>query len=519
MSDDELPLTGPDLTHGVPSSALTEGVALLGHADGEPVLLTRCGGEARAVGGRCPHYGAPLADGLLVDGTIRCPWHHAAFDLATGAVVRPPALEGLPCWRVEERDGRVVVKERRDDRREPARPPAAGRSAARPPESIVVVGGGAAGVAAVATLRREGYAGPVTLVSAEPMPVDRPNLSKDYLAGSAPEEWLPLRPESWYAEHEIVLRAGCRATRLEPASRRVLLDDGSALPYGALLLATGAVPVRLSLGDAAPVHYLRTLADSRAIARAAETARSAVVLGASFVGLEVAAALRTRGLDVTVVAPETLPLGRVLGTALGRVVRETHEAHGVRFLLGRTATAADAQGVVLDDGTRVRAYMVVAGVGVRPDLALAEQAGLALDRGVPVNERLETTAPGVYAAGDIARWPDAHSGRDVRIEHWVVAERQGQTAARNMLGAGERFDAVPFFWSAHYDLTIAYVGHAERPEQVEVDGDPAARDCTVRYVEAGRVAAVATIGRDGASLRAEAAMERALGARAAACVA
>jgi apoptosis-inducing factor 3 len=299
----------------------------------------------------------------------------------------------------------------------------------------------------------------------------------------------------------------------------VQLDDGGSLEYDALLLATGAEPVRLPLGEGARVHYLRTLGDSRAIIRAAEGARTVAVIGASFIGLEVAASLRARGLDVTVVAPDALPLQRVLGDALGSFLRELHEEHGVRFRLGRTAASADAGGIVLDDGSRVDAELVVAGVGVRPDLALATAAGLAMDRGVVVDEHLATSAPGVYAAGDIARWPDPHSGKAIRVEHWVVAERQGTTAARNILGAGERFDAVPFFWSAHYDVTVRYVGHAERPERVEVDGDPRARDCTVRYVEDGRVAAVATIDRDRACLDVEVEMERALRTRTAAGVA
>jgi NADPH-dependent 2,4-dienoyl-CoA reductase/sulfur reductase-like enzyme/nitrite reductase/ring-hydroxylating ferredoxin subunit len=492
---------GPDLMRGVPASDVEEGASLAGHVGDEAVLLARSGGRLYAVGATCTHYGGPLAEGLVVDGTIRCPWHHAAFDLATGAVARPPALAALACWRVEERDGVARVP----GRSEPAR---ADRTLAARPASVVVVGGGAAGAAAVATLRDEGYDGPVTIVSAERTPpVDRPNLSKDYLAGTAQEEWIPLKDDAWYAERDIALRTGCRATALDVAARALRLDDGTSLGFDALLLATGATPVQLSLGDDARVHYLRTWDDSRAIIARAATARRAVVLGASFIGLEVAASLRTRGLDVTVVAPEAQPLARVLGEQVGAALRELHESRGVRFLLGRTARGADATGVTLDDGTRVEADLVVAGVGVRPDLALAESAGLAMDRGVVVDEYLETSARGVFAAGDIARWPDAHSSSAIRVEHWVVAERQGRTAARNILGARERFDAVPFFWSAHYDVTVNYVGHAEQPDRVEIDGDPRAHDCTVRYFERGRVAAVATMGRDRESLRAEAAME------------
>lgn len=507
MAEHDNAPTGPDLAKGIPASELAEGRMVAGHVGDEPVLLAHCNGRFHAIGAQCSHYGAPLADGIIVDGMVRCPWHHAAFDLATGRRLRPPALPDLPCWNVEVRDGIAVVT----TRGETPEVVTSAREGASAPSSVIVLGGGAAGAVAVGTLRREGYTGPITLISAERTPpVDRPNLSKDYLAGSAPSEWIPLYPASWYAERDITLLTATRAAELDLPHRRVVLDDGRALPFDALLIATGADPIRLPLGEGAPVHYLRTWDDSDAIIQRAATARSAAVLGASFIGLEVAASLRTRGLDVTVVAPESQPLERVLGGELGRVVRDLHESRGVRFRLGRLARQVDASGVALDDGSRVDADLVVAGVGVRPNAALAEAAGLPVQDGVLVNEYLETSVPGVYAAGDVARWPDPHTGKPTRVEHWVVAQRLGLTAARNILGARERFDAVPFFWSAHYNVMIRYVGHADQPDRIEIDGDPRAHDCAVRYLVNGRVAAVATIGRDRAALLAEAEMERAL---------
>ncbi|MGH9373120.1 MAG: NAD(P)/FAD-dependent oxidoreductase, partial [Vicinamibacterales bacterium] len=359
-------------------------------------------------------------------------------------------------------------------------------------------------------LRRLGYDGPLTLISADAdPPVDRPNLSKDFLAGEAQDDWIPLWPNDFYVEQRIELVLGRRVVSIDPARRTVRLDDGSDRPYGSLLLATGADPVRLTIpgADDDQVRYLRSFADSRAIVQRAATARHVVVVGASFIGLEVAASLRARGISVDVVAPESAPLERVMGVEVGRFVRSLHEARGVAFHLGQTVVRVDGRTVTLSGGATLDSDFVVVGVGVRPAIAIAEQAGLAMDRGIAVNEYLETSAPGIFAAGDVARWPDARTGERIRVEHWVVAERQGQVAARNMLGGGERFDAVPFFWSQHYDVAIKYVGHAERWDDVFIDGSLETLDCSVEYRRGGRTLAIATIGRDRPSLEAEVRME------------
>ena len=499
--------TGPDLSKGVEIADVPQGGTLLGHLEDESVLLVRPSGqnEVFAMQPTCTHYGGPLAEGMLVGCQIRCPWHHACFDLRTGEAVAAPALDPLPCWKVE-RDGSRLVLRGKLTRAAPAQP-------ARSPESVVIVGAGAAGNAAAEMLRREGYAGPVTMIGAdEAGPVDRPNLSKDYLAGTAQEEWVFLRSREFYAAEKIDLILGNRVVALDPKTRRIELSDGTRRGYGALLLATGADPVKLPVpgSEMAHVFYLRSLSDSRAII-ARSTAREsmrAVVVGASFIGLEVAASLRTRGLEVHVVAPGARPLERVLGPELGDFVRTLHEEHGVHFHLGHTLKAIEESFVVLDDGSRMPADLVVFGVGVRPSLALAEQAGLLVDRGVVVNQHLETSAPDVYAAGDIARWVDPGTGRSVRIEHWVVAERQGQTAARNMLGRREPFKAVPFFWSQHYDVSINYVGHAESWDRIDTAGSIAERSCLLAFRSGGRIAAVATIYRDKESLEAEALFEQ-----------
>jgi apoptosis-inducing factor 3 len=521
MSEEKAKLNGPDLTQGIELSTIPDGTMLLGHARGEPVLLVRRGDELFAIGAICTHYGAPLETGLLVGDTVRCPWHHACFSLRTGEALRAPALDPVSHWRVEEvrdlarqftpveqRVGAVYVREKLERAAPHSHTPAAGT-----PESVMIVGGGAAGNAAAETLRREGYSGRITMLSADgSLPCDRPNLSKGYLAGAASEESNLLRPAKFYRDHDIDVRLGARVTAIDVGNGRLELADGSRHAYGALLLATGADPVRLDVpgGDLPHVHYLRTLADSRALVTKALASRRAVVIGASFIGLEVAASLRARDVDVHVVGPEKIPMEKILGPEVGDFIRRLHEEHGVTFHLGTTAVSIDERSVTLKNGETLQADLVVIGIGVRPAISLAEQAGLAIDRGVTVDEYLETSAPRIFAAGDIARWPDRLTGEPIRVEHFVVAERQGQTVARNILGRRERFDVVPFFWTEQYDLGIAYVGHAERWDKAEIDGRLVARDCTITYRRAGKKVAVAVIHRDLEGLRAEVDFERAI---------
>jgi NADPH-dependent 2,4-dienoyl-CoA reductase/sulfur reductase-like enzyme/nitrite reductase/ring-hydroxylating ferredoxin subunit len=518
MSEEKAKLEGPDLTQGVELSTIPNGSMLLGHARGEPVLLVRRGDELFAIGAICTHYGAPLEQGLLVGDTVRCPWHHACFSLHTGEALRAPALDSVSCWRVEEvrdlarqftpveqRIGAVYVREKL------SRQPFSAMHGNR--ITVVIVGGGAAGNAAAETLRHEGYSSSITMLSAdESIPCDRPNLSKGYLAGVASDESNLLRSAKFYKDHNIDLHLGARVAAIDIRSRFVELADGSRHSYGMLLLATGADPVRLEIpgSDLPHVHYLRTLADSRALVSKALASRRAVVIGASFIGLEVAASLRARNIEVHVVGPETIPMEKILGPEVGSFIRRLHEEHGVTFHLGTTATSIDERSVTLKNGEKLQADIVVVGIGVRPATSLAERAGLAVDRGVTVDEYLETSAPGVFAAGDIARWPDRLTGERIRVEHFVVAERQGQTAARNILGHRERFDAVPFFWTEQYDFGLGYVGHAERWDKAEIKGSLDRRDCTITYRRAGKKLAVAVVHRDLEGLRAEVEFERAM---------
>jgi len=497
---------GPDLTKGVRVTELRDKGALVGHVGDDEVLLVHREGAVFAVGAHCTHYHGPLVDGLVIGETVRCPWHHACFDLRTGEPLRPPALDPIACWRVDRDGDRVVVTTKA-----PAPPPRHMAADAKHPESIVIVGAGAAGFAAADMLRREGYDGPVTMVSADAdAPYDRPNLSKDLLAGTAREDWMPLRRADYYATRQVTLSLNTRVTALDTTARQLTFENGTTQPYGSLLLAVGADPVKLTVpgADGRRIHYLRSFADSRAIIQAASAAKRAVVIGASFIGLEVAASLRTRGLEVHVVAPDARPMEKILGADLGDFVRTIHERHGVVFHLGETVASIDDRSVALTGGASLDADLIAVGIGVRPVVGFIEKAGIAVDRGVNVDEYLETSAAGVFAAGDIARWPDPHTGERIRVEHWVVAERQGQTAARNILGMRERFEAVPFFWSQHYDVTINYVGHADKWDTIELDGDIEKQDCALTYRREGRALAVATVGRDLASLQGEVELER-----------
>ena len=534
MSEEKMKLSGPDLTQGVELSTIPDGTMLLGHAEGEPVLLARRGDDVFAIGAICTHYGAPLEQGLLDGDTVRCQWHHACFSLRTGEALRAPALDPVSHWRVEHwhreevRDvarqftpvetpvgsvyvqeksgGTVYVREKLESVNRSSQPLTGGI-----PAAVVIVGGGAAGNAAAEMLRRDGYSGRITMLSAdESVPCDRPNLSKGFLSGTAPDESNPLRSEKFYKDHEIDLHLNAWVTTIDTAAREVRLSDGSRHPYAALLLATGAEPVRLDVpGATLPhVHYLRTLADGRALVASALAAKRAVVIGASFIGLEVAASLRARNIEVHVVGTETVLMEKVLGPEVGKFLRKLHEDHGVTFRLGTTATAIDKQNVTLKTGERLQADLVVVGIGVRPAISLAEQAGLAIDRGVVVDEYLETSIPGIFAVGDIARWPDRLTGERIRVEHWVVAERQGQTAAHNILGRRVRFDYVPFFWTEQYDFGLGYIGHAEHWDKAEIAGSLEGRDCAITYRRGGRKLAVAVVHRDLEGLRAEVEFER-----------
>lgn len=473
--------------------------------EGQPVVLARVQDDYYAFGGKCTHYGAPLDEGVLKGHTLLCPWHHACFDIRSGLRLEPPALDDLPRYPVHIKDGIVTVTTPHENKTAPQ-----GEVKADDARHFVIVGGGAAGDAAAEELRRAGFAGRISVLSAAPnVPVDRPNLSKDYLDGHAKPEWLPLRSEDWFAERDIALRLNTRVSRIDPASHTVYPEDGAPLRYDKLLLATGGTPRELRQvpgAELSGIYTLRTLADAERIIQAAEAGHRAVIIGASFIGMEVAASLAGgRGVSVTVVAPDTVPFSRTLGDDIGRMFQREHERNGVHFSLETSVAEFLGQdgrvrAVTLENGERLAADFVIVGIGVMPATEFLRGSGIRLDEqdhSVRVDRRLQTSEADVYAAGDIARWDDG-SDRGVRIEHWRVAQQQGIVAARSMLGDAQNVEErVPFFWTTQWQRRLNYVGHAEAWDEIIFwGGTPEQQKFIAFYVADGRLKAAAGSGYD-----------------------
>jgi 3-phenylpropionate/trans-cinnamate dioxygenase ferredoxin reductase component len=363
-------------------------------------------------------------------------------------------------------------------------------------QKFVLVGASLAGAKAAETLRSEGFDGRLVMVGAEQQrPYERPPLSKDYLRGEVGREKVYVHDEGYYAEREIELLLGRTAEGLDTAARQLRLDDGTRLDYDRLLLATGAEPRRLSIpgGELDGVLYLRSVEDSDALRERLDRGGSVVVVGAGWIGAEVAASARQRGLEVTLVEPASVPLERVLGTEVGSIYRDIHADHGVRMLLGTGVAAFEGAGAVervrTSDGDGLDCDFVVVGVGVQPRTQLATAAGLAVDNGILVDEQLATDAPGVFAAGDVANARHPLYGERIRVEHWANALHQGPVAARNMLGGSEPYDNVPYFFSDQYDVGMEYAGFARAWDRVVFRGDPASREFIAFWLVEDRVVA------------------------------
>jgi NADPH-dependent 2,4-dienoyl-CoA reductase/sulfur reductase-like enzyme len=360
------------------------------------------------------------------------------------------------------------------------------------PEHVIIAGGGLAGAKTAEALREHGYRGELTLIAGEDhLPYERPPMSKDYLAGKATLDDATVHPADWYTENDVTLLTGTRVTDVDAAAHQVRLDDGRSLGYDKLVLATGSVPRRLPLpgADAKRVHMLRTVDDSDAIRTVFGQGRRLVIIGGGWIGLEVAAAARAAGTDVTVIEALDLPLLNVLGPEAAAVFAELHRANGVDLRLGArlvaiTTDGGGATGVELAGGETIAADAVVVGVGVAPDLALAESAGLDIDNGVLVDATLRTSDPDIYAVGDIANHEHPVLGRRVRVEHWANALNQPAAAAASLLGDDTAYTELPYFYSDQYDLGMEYIGHAPRGayDRVLVRGDLKGREFVAFWV-------------------------------------
>jgi NADPH-dependent 2,4-dienoyl-CoA reductase/sulfur reductase-like enzyme/nitrite reductase/ring-hydroxylating ferredoxin subunit len=452
---------------------------------GEPVLLFRDSDGVHAVGGTCPHAGAPLIEGVRHGNRIVCPWHKATFCLRTGALLAPPAVDALPRFDVRIEAGRVLLSQSEEIRERPA------------PDSrcFVIAGGGAAGAVAAQTLRQEGFGGRIVILDRENrVPYDRTTLSKYFLSGEQGAEKSPLQSQSFYRRHRIE-RKTAEITRVDAVERRVVCADGSVFNYDAALLATGAIPKRPPIAGAEQVFLLRNRADADAILARAERSERAVILGASFIGMEVAASLRERGLDVTVVAQENAPFEKQLGARIGGVFTKLHESRGVQFRFGQVIAALPDGAVALKSGEKLNADLVVAGFGVRPVTDYADGVDCNDDGSITVDATLQA-ANNLFAAGDIARYPIRGGNKAIRVEHWRVAEQQGRVAALNMLGRGVRYEAVPVFWTIQYLKRLDYIGHAMDWDDIVVHGDLEKPEFLAYYVKDGQVAAAAGLDRD-----------------------
>ncbi len=470
-------------------------------ASGVEILLARVNGECYAVGAHCTHYGAPLVDGILSGNRIVCPWHHACFDVKTGDLEEPPAFDSLPRFDVKVDGDQIIVyvPENGPGRRAPAM----SKRDVLDERTFVILGGGAAGYMAAQTLREDGFTGRVVMITREGrLPYDRPNLSKDYLAGHADPEWMPLRPDDFFEEYNIEILRGTVATSIDATTKTITLNNSEDLRYDSLLIATGGTPRKLPFQYDTThknVFLLRSFSDVDAIIVAAEKGKRAIVIGASFIGMETAASLKARGCEVTVVAPDEVPFQKILGAEIGKLYKDVHERKGVRFRLGvhveRFEGGKRVEAVVLDDGERLEADFVVVGIGVKPATDFLQGVELHEDGGVITNEYLEI-GDSLFAAGDIAHFPDPRTGEMTRIEHWRTALQQGRTAAHNMAGNRTAFTAVPFFWTKQFGKSLRYVGHAQHWDKIIFQGDVDKHDFLAFYVKDNTILAVAGMNRD-----------------------
>lgn len=465
--------------------------------NGIDILLSRVNGNYYAIQGHCSHYGAPLAKGALCGTQVTCPWHHACFDVTTGKHLNPPGMDGLPAYEVLIKGDQVFVHVLEDTKQ--TERPVLGRQQTEN-DHTVIVGGGTAGAYAAQTLREAGYTGKITVITAEDeLPYDRTKCSKKFLQDEAPVEQMPLRERNFYELHDINVLNNRKVIQLDAERKSITFEEGEILTYNKALLCTGGKPQQLEVPGVnfSNVHLLRSMKDSQFIKDMAKGAEHVAIVGASFIGMECASSLQKLGCVITVISPDTYPFASKWGERIGKMIRKMHEEAGIQFLGGRKLERIEgdtkARQVVLDNGDRLAADLVVVGIGVKPATDYVQGLAKAEDGGIEVDQYLYA-GKDVYAAGDIARFD--YQGSPVRIEHWRVACQQGKTAGLNLAGKEEIFDQVPFFWTAQQGKNIRYVGFVKDYDDVIYQGEVEAQEFMAFYIKGGAVKAVLGMNRD-----------------------
>jgi NADPH-dependent 2,4-dienoyl-CoA reductase/sulfur reductase-like enzyme/nitrite reductase/ring-hydroxylating ferredoxin subunit len=466
--------------------------------DDKEILLTRIEGKYYALGAHCTHYGGPLAEGVLYNGVIMCPWHHACFDAKTGDLQDPPARDSLPNFETKIKGDDVIVM--LPDELESSRIPAMVKADSSDERNYFIIGGGASGNAAAQALREGGYKGKITIITQEAnIPYDRPNLSKDYLSGEAQPDWMSLRDKEFYEKNGIEILFSKKVEEVNVSKKEIRLADNHILKFDKILFATGGIPRTMNIpgSDLKNIFYLRSFDDCDKIIEASKNISKAVVIGASFIGMEAGYHLHERKLDVTIIAPEDIPFKNTFGSEVGNLIKKLQEEQGVKFKLSSEVSKFEGdeniKSVILSNGERIECDLVVIGIGVKPATDFIKGLNFEKDGSIKVDEYLQA-AEDVYASGDIATFP--YNGNNIRVEHWRLAEQQGRVAGFNMAGKKIKFTKQPFFWTAQAGLNIRYVGNAKEWDETITWGDVNSKEFITFLIKNNKVAAAVGNNRD-----------------------
>jgi NADPH-dependent 2,4-dienoyl-CoA reductase/sulfur reductase-like enzyme/nitrite reductase/ring-hydroxylating ferredoxin subunit len=469
--------------------------------DDNNVLLCRINDEFFALGASCTHYGAPLEEGVLKGDTIICPLHHACFNAKNGNLLEPPAMDALPKYEIKI-DGDSIKINVPDEFPGSRQPDMVKKDTKSDNRTFVILGAGASAYFAAQSMRENGFKGNIIMVTKEnKTPYDRPNLSKDYLEGSAEPEWMPLRPDDFYSDYGIEIKQEVKIRGVDLKDKNVSFDNGESLKYDKLLIATGAIPRRLKVPGAElkNIFYLRSFRDADEILEAVKKSKSSVVIGASFIAMETAHSLTKRGIKVTVVAPEEVPFERNFGKDIGNLFKKVHEKNGTSFKLKsnikRLIGDEKVRSVLLQSGEEIDADLVVIGIGVTPSTEFLSGIDLLNDGSIKTDPYLQVKDD-VFAAGDIAAFPDFRSGNYIRVEHWRLAEQLGRVAGANMADKKIKYEGVPFFWTSQAGITLRYVGFVQDWDDIILDGNISQKSFIAYYIKNNKIMAAAGINRD-----------------------